>query len=225
MVVLLGKGGRKTVRILKTTAVAHFGQLLIGSFYTGSLRICVTNLSCVNLVLWFSGFLPCREGLPKLSANYPSRNYPLKVARVVINSEDEDPPQRRKIHPKKSTRNKKVHLNKFFWTISVGFLTRVTGSLGRQKFARTFRKSSRERGVFFGYFAWTRCFFGISGFGVGFGLSVLKRCVPKTPAFAFGLRLCSKTRCFKTRVLGRRLPNWKPQLERGCDLGPCVLKR
>ena len=31
-------------------------------------------------------------------------------------------------------------------------------------------------------------------------LSVLKRCVPKTLAFAFGLRLRSKTRCFKTRV-------------------------
>ena len=41
-------------------------------------------------------------------------------------------------------------------------------------------------------------------------LSVLKRCVPKTLAFAFGLRLRSKTRCFKTRVLGRRLPNGKP---------------
>ena len=34
---------------------------------------------------------------------------------------------RRKIHPKKSTQNRKVHLNKFFRTISVGFLTRVTG--------------------------------------------------------------------------------------------------
>ena len=42
-------------------------------------------------------------------------------------------------------------------------------------------------------------------------LSVLKRCAPKTLAFAFGLRLRSKTRCFKTRVLGRRLPNGKPQ--------------
>ena len=42
-------------------------------------------------------------------------------------------------------------------------------------------------------------------------LSVLRRCVPKTLAFAFGLRLRSKTRCFKTRVLGRRLPNGKPE--------------
>ena len=42
-------------------------------------------------------------------------------------------------------------------------------------------------------------------------LSVLKRCVPKTLAFAFSLRLPSKTRCFETRVLGRRLPNGKPQ--------------
>ena len=41
--------------------------------------------------------------------------------------------------------------------------------------------------------------------------SVLKRCVLKTLAFAFGLRLRSKTRCFKTRVFGRRLPNGKPQ--------------
>ena len=54
-------------------------------------------------------------------------------------------------------------------------------------------------------------------------LSVLKRCVPKTLAFALGLCLRSQTRCFKTRVLGRRLPNGKPQ--RGCDLGTCVLKR
>ena len=38
-----------------------------------------------------------------------------------------------------------------------------------------------------------------------------ERCVPKTLAFAFGLRLRSKTWCFKTRVLGRRLPNGKPQ--------------
>ena len=41
--------------------------------------------------------------------------------------------------------------------------------------------------------------------------SVLKRCVPKTLAFAFGLRLRSKTRCFKTHVSGSRLPNGKPQ--------------
>ena len=47
--------------------------------------------------------------------------------------------------------------------------------------------------------------------GTPYGLSVLKRCVPKTLAFAFGLRLRSKTRCFKTRVLGRRLPNGQPQ--------------
>ena len=44
-------------------------------------------------------------------------------------------------------------------------------------------------------------------------LSVLKRRVPKTLAFAFGLRLRSKTRCFKTRVLGRRLPKWKAPRE------------
>ena len=34
-------------------------------------------------------------------------------------------------------------------------------------------------------------------------LSVLKRCVPKTLAFAFGSRLRSKTQRSKTRVLGR----------------------
>ena len=45
----------------------------------------------------------------------------------------------------------------------------------------------------------------------GQSLGVPKCCVPKTLAFAFGLRLRSKTRCFKTRVLGRRLPNGKPQ--------------
>ena len=54
-------------------------------------------------------------------------------------------------------------------------------------------------------------------------LSVLKRCVPKTLAFAFGLRLRSKTQYFKTRVLGRGYLMENPK--RGCDLGPCVLKR
>ena len=42
-------------------------------------------------------------------------------------------------------------------------------------------------------------------------LSVLKRSVPKTLAFAFGSRLRSKTQRSKTRVLVRRLPNGKPQ--------------
>ena len=42
-------------------------------------------------------------------------------------------------------------------------------------------------------------------------LSVLKRSVPKTLAFAFGSRLRSKTRRSKTRVSWRRLPNGKPQ--------------
>ena len=42
-------------------------------------------------------------------------------------------------------------------------------------------------------------------------LSVLKHCVPKMLAFAFCLRLRSKTQCFKTRVLGRSVPNGKPQ--------------
>ena len=39
------------------------------------------------------------------------------------------------IHP-----NKRVHLNKFFWTMYGGFLTRVTGR--RQKPPQTFRKTS-----------------------------------------------------------------------------------
>ena len=51
---------------------------------------------------------------------------------------------------KKSTQNKKAHLNEFIWTISAGFLTRVTCRRA---------KSSRKRGVFF-------C---ILGFWVGFG--------------------------------------------------------
>ena len=56
-------------------------------------------------------------------------------------------------------------------------------------------------------------------------LSVLKRCVPKTLAFVFGLRLRSKTRCFKTRVLGslvavsksvfqRKIPRLNPEVYR-----------
>ena len=57
----------------------------------------------------------------------------------------------------------------------------------------------------------------------GYTLSVLKRNVPKTLAFAFGLRLRSKMQRSKTRVLMRRAPNGRP--ERGCDLGPCVVKR
>ena len=58
---------------------------------------------------------------------------------LTVNSQRRD--------PKKSTQNKKVHLNKFFWTISVGFLTRVTGG---------------------------KAFFGISGFWVGIWASKLR---------------------------------------------------
>ena len=48
------------------------------------------------------------------------------------------------------------------------------------------------------------------------GAYVLKRSVPKTLAFAFGSRLRSKTQRSKTQrsktlVLGRGLPNGKPQ--------------
>ena len=48
--------------------------------------------------------------------------------------------RRRKIHPKKSTQNKKVHLNKFIWTIPVGFLTRLTGKQAkvRANFSKKF---------------------------------------------------------------------------------------
>ena len=67
---------------------------------------------------------------------------------------------RRKIHPKKSTQNKIVHLNTFFWTISVGLLTRIT-----EKKAKIHANFSKK-------FAWTRCFFGISGFWVGFCASI-----------------------------------------------------
>ena len=57
--------------------------------------------------------------------------------------------QRRKIHPKQATQNIKVHLNEFFWTISVGFLTRVTG------------KKAKVRANFSKKFAWMRCFLGV----------------------------------------------------------------
>ena len=60
--------------------------------------------------------------------------------------------QRRKIHPKTCTQNKKVHVNKFIWTISVGFLTRVTcreeGKSSRELFEKV-----RVNAVFFGYFS------------------------------------------------------------------------
>ena len=43
-----------------------------------------------------------------------------------------------------------------------------------------------------------------------FDLSVLKNAASLfRSAFAFGLRLRSKARCFKTRVFGRKLPNGK----------------
>ena len=45
-----------------------FGQRLKGSFYMGSLHICMTNFFA---------------RLPKLFANCPLRNYPLKVARTL----------------------------------------------------------------------------------------------------------------------------------------------
>ena len=57
------------------------------------------------------------------------------------NSQEDNPPE------KKPTQNKKVCLNKFFRTIPVGFLTRVTG------------KKAKVRANFSKKFAWTRCFF------------------------------------------------------------------
>ena len=68
----------------------------------------------------------------------------------------------RKIHPKKSTQNKKVHLNRVFWKISVRFLTRVTGK--KAKVHVNFSKSSCERGVSFWYFWILGGFWGLCGF-------------------------------------------------------------
>ena len=79
------------------------------------------------------------------------RNFPRNVRSLI---------QGRKIHPKKSTQNKKVHLNKFFWTISIAFLTRVTGT--KAKVRANFPKK----------FEWRRRFFGILGFRVGFWTSI-----------------------------------------------------
>ena len=53
--------------------------------------------------------------------------------------------------------------NKFFWTISVRFLTRVTGT------------KAKVRANFSKMFAWTRCFFGILGFWVGCGASITSK--------------------------------------------------
>ena len=81
----------------------------------------------------------------------------LPVRAVREKSSVSDKTQRRKIDPKKSTQNKKVHLNKFFRTTFVGVLARVTENKGK------------VRASFSKKFAWTRYFFGISGFWVGFG--------------------------------------------------------
>ena len=67
--------------------------------------------------------------------------------------EEENPPEK---NPLK--------IKKFIWTsLSEQFLSGswLISQEGRQKFARTFRKSSCKRGVFF----------GVSGFGVGFAAS------------------------------------------------------
>ena len=52
----------------------------------------------------------------------------------------------RKLHLRKSAQNIKAHLNKFFWTISVGVPDSCHREEGK-KFARTFRKSSCKRCV------------------------------------------------------------------------------
>ena len=57
---------------------------------------------------------------------------------------------RGKIHPKKSTPNKKVHLNKFFRTISVGLLSRVKREEGKS--SRELLEHFRVNAVFFWYF-------------------------------------------------------------------------
>ena len=113
----------------------------------------------------------------------------------------------RKTHPKKSTQNKKVHLNKFFWTISVGFLTCVTGK--KAKVRANFRKSSRERGAFlvfrdfgwafgplfvaYGYLVWSslltvKIWFGlVADGGNRFGLF----CLRFPPVRKLGLVFCA----------------------------------
>ena len=64
---------------------------------------------------------------------------------------------RRENPPEKSTQNKKVPLNKFFWTIFVGFLTRVAG------------KQAKIRANFSKKPVWKPCFFfGLPGFSMGF---------------------------------------------------------
>ena len=65
----------------------------------------------------------------KCSPNNEARNYTHKncTARIVEECICKVAvAHRQKIHPKKSTQDQKVFLNKFFWTTSVGFLTRVT---------------------------------------------------------------------------------------------------
>ena len=69
--------------------------------------------------------------------------------------------QRRKICPKKSTQNIKLCLNKFFWTISVGFLTRVRGK--KVKLFRTLQKVCVKT-VLFWYFGGCSTLLGASFF-------------------------------------------------------------
>ena len=70
----------------------------------------------------------------------PSSPYAIQPMLVLVR----DPPQHGSheenplIHSKQSTQNKKVHVNKFIRTISVGFLTRVTGK--RAKVCADFSK-------------------------------------------------------------------------------------
>ena len=52
-------------------------------------------------------------------------------------------------------------------------------------------------------------------------LNVLKRSILKPLPVAFDMRLRSKTRRSKMRVLEKRVQMESP--ERGCDVGPCVV--
>ena len=78
----------------------------MGSLYMGSLRIALTNLCWLILVLQFPAVWVCRADLPKLVANYPFTNYPVKVARTkgrickrVVLANVALPRARVKVHP------------------------------------------------------------------------------------------------------------------------------
>ena len=111
---------------------------------TTCLKISFLNASCPKLIAkpvsfnWFL-FIPWSSNHCSGFPCAPFRGFSLLLWVPFKEFEGPDDNHKRKIHLKKCAQNEKVHLNKFFWRVSFGLLTRARWKEG-QNSAWTFRK-------------------------------------------------------------------------------------